>query len=221
MRRAVGILAAAGIVVTAATTGPGMRADGDEAAVDSGLVHAIRASIGALPPGYVVEDPVPARATLQWVRGVDLFTGRVLGPHAVWVVGMAARLPDNTVLPLGCPVTRRMLVGYVTFDSGLPDDSLISYAIELAQLDGAIPFEPVVFTHSDDPRFADISPDILADAVPPSAEPPVDKNGRVAPFRHVRFYVKASLETLRLADVAVMTGTDRFHDFVWATSDLP
>jgi hypothetical protein len=137
------------------------RHDHEPALQDSLLVSVLRAATGR----YADTVPItPERVSFDWVVGPEFFAARVLGPHDIEYVGMAARLPGGTVLPLGCPATRRRLTPFIRLAPDAPPDSILAYAIELAQLDGAIPFEPRVWLGRSSRGFSLVPPGVLRKA---------------------------------------------------------
>lgn len=79
--------------------------------------------------------------------GVHFIVAAAPGPHSV-VEGLIGELPSGQVVPLGCPVTRRMLADFARL---VENDSLdaVGYAVELAKLDGVIPARATLVTNSD------------------------------------------------------------------------
>lgn len=173
---------------------------------DSLLLPILRAATGRYAEAVSM---VPERSSFEWIVGPEFFAARALGPHDIEYVGMVAHLPDGTMLPLGCPATRRMLTPYIRFKPDAPADSILAYAIELAQLDGAIPFEPVVWRGPGSRGFSLVPPTVLSQAKLPHVSDAMV-------YRAVTFYVRGSPDTMTRVLVFVAKGANRWDDVVAA-----
>lgn len=79
------------------------------------------------------------RVSIASLPGTIFFAASRTGPHSVRGSVIAAVLPDSSVLPLGNRIARQVLLS--VFADRLERQSDVRYAIDLAILDGAIPFD--------------------------------------------------------------------------------
>jgi hypothetical protein len=101
--------------------------------VDQWCVAALRASLGIWGIGRVIE---PKPYELNFYPSVDFFIATVDGEHST-ISGLAARLPNGMVVPVGSPLIRALLAPYVEVD--LADTSqLLEFAAVLAQVEGSV-----------------------------------------------------------------------------------
>lgn len=106
------------------------RASADTTAVNT----AIRAAIG----GSWAEGKqiTPNAVQIAHYPRVQFFLGQVDGPHSI-LTGLAARLPDGSVLPMGSAATRRMLAPYARVNLQDSSDVLL-YSLSLAKLEAGL-----------------------------------------------------------------------------------
>lgn len=167
------------------------------------LSRAIRSAIGPSAEGAEI---VPAPVSIPFFqRDVQFFSGSVRGSHGEPVFGLAAVLPDQSVIPLGNAPGRRYLAPYVDVQSG-DTTVLVAYTLVVAQLESVYSPSARVISSADE-----ISAHGRAqlEAIGRTVSPPRLRHG-VDGSTEVQLFVWQAPAILRFVRVAL--GDSRFAD---------